>query len=304
MRQRLGQERNAKYSIAEYNAYQAARAETNKQAQTKQLYEFVTRFPHSALLPYINQLYILACSDSENQQPGEQRAGQSKSEPTEERRWAMFAGNTWPGQDGLAKLAQLCGAPPANLTPDSIETILVESVATDLASVRATWGMTQQVFIVPLGSPIINAWTRNSSSGGIGERNVALICLPTGTVKMLQDSAVELEALIAHEMGHAVDRECYNYGSRTRLGQTSCEARADAYAFAFLTAKNRNPYAVAGMFGRLEMFYGDVSTGILARLTNVLGGNHPITPDRIKNMRNLLVQYQKTHQSSLPPAVP
>jgi len=303
LKQRLGQERNPSYTLEEYNALRAANSETDAQLKIKELNDFISKFPHSFLLGHINQLYLAACGDSENRQQGQQPAEQSKPELTEETRLAMFAGNTWPGQAGLTRLAQLCGAPPyAYATPNSF--IEIEGIARDLENVRRTWGMTQQVFIVPLGSSVVNAWTLNSSSGAIGSRNVALICLPYGIQSIFFGSHDELEALIAHEMGHAIDTECYNYARRSVAGQRSCEARADAYAFAALVGLHREPYAMAGMFGRLEMFYGDVSTSILARLSNVLGGNHPITPDRIKSMRNLLIQYEKTHQTSLPPVVP
>ena len=51
------------YTIPEYNAYQAARAETNPQNQIKLLDDFVAKFPNSTLLPYIYQLYLKAYSD-------------------------------------------------------------------------------------------------------------------------------------------------------------------------------------------------------------------------------------------------
>ena len=46
------------YTIPEYNAYQAARGETNAQNRVKLLDDFVAKFPNSTLLPYIYQLYI------------------------------------------------------------------------------------------------------------------------------------------------------------------------------------------------------------------------------------------------------
>jgi hypothetical protein len=51
------------YTIPEYNAYQAARAETNPQNQIKLLDDFVAKFPNSTLLPYIYQLYLKAYND-------------------------------------------------------------------------------------------------------------------------------------------------------------------------------------------------------------------------------------------------
>jgi len=46
------------YTIPEYNAYQAARSETNAQNRVKLLDDFVAKFPNSTLLPYIYQLYM------------------------------------------------------------------------------------------------------------------------------------------------------------------------------------------------------------------------------------------------------
>ncbi|MGC2720509.1 MAG: hypothetical protein WA209_13050 [Candidatus Acidiferrales bacterium] len=51
------------YTIPEYNAYQAARAETNPQNRVKLLDDFVAKFPKSTLLPYIYQLYITTYTD-------------------------------------------------------------------------------------------------------------------------------------------------------------------------------------------------------------------------------------------------
>src|SRR5271157_4971145 len=46
-----------KYTMAEYNAYQACAAEKNPQAQIKCLDDFVAKYPSSALLNYIYPLY-------------------------------------------------------------------------------------------------------------------------------------------------------------------------------------------------------------------------------------------------------
>jgi tetratricopeptide (TPR) repeat protein len=47
-----------KYTMAEYNAYQAAAAEKNPAAQIKLLDDFVSKYPNSALLNYIYALYF------------------------------------------------------------------------------------------------------------------------------------------------------------------------------------------------------------------------------------------------------
>src|SRR5271167_3978778 len=46
-----------KYTMAEYNAYQAAAAEKDPAAQIKLLDDFVSKYPNSALLNYIYPLY-------------------------------------------------------------------------------------------------------------------------------------------------------------------------------------------------------------------------------------------------------
>src|ERR1700751_5656491 len=47
-----------KYTMAEYNAYQAAAAEKNPAAQLKLLDDFMSKYPNSALLNYIYVLYF------------------------------------------------------------------------------------------------------------------------------------------------------------------------------------------------------------------------------------------------------
>lgn len=46
------------YTIPEYNAFQAARGETNPQNRIKLLDDFVSKFPNSTLMPYVAQLYL------------------------------------------------------------------------------------------------------------------------------------------------------------------------------------------------------------------------------------------------------
>ncbi|MGB0036575.1 MAG: hypothetical protein WBP79_13985 [Candidatus Acidiferrales bacterium] len=54
------------YTIPEYNAFQAARSETNPQVRIKLLDDFVAKFPNSTLLQYIYQLYFTTYSDLKN----------------------------------------------------------------------------------------------------------------------------------------------------------------------------------------------------------------------------------------------
>lgn len=54
------------YTMAEYNAYQAAAAEKNPTQQIKLLDDFVSKYPNSALLIYIYPLYYQAYSQLKN----------------------------------------------------------------------------------------------------------------------------------------------------------------------------------------------------------------------------------------------
>lgn len=54
------------YTMAEYNAYQAAAAEKNPTQQTKLLDDFVSKYPNSALLIYIYPLYYNSYSQLKN----------------------------------------------------------------------------------------------------------------------------------------------------------------------------------------------------------------------------------------------
>src|ERR1700726_4305445 len=55
-----------KYTMAEYNSYQACAAEKNPQQQVKCLDDFVAKYPNSALLIYIYPLYYNAYSQLKN----------------------------------------------------------------------------------------------------------------------------------------------------------------------------------------------------------------------------------------------
>jgi tetratricopeptide (TPR) repeat protein len=54
------------YTIPEYNAFQAARAETNAQNRIKLLDDFVTKFPSSTLNTYVYQLYSSTYTELKN----------------------------------------------------------------------------------------------------------------------------------------------------------------------------------------------------------------------------------------------
>jgi tetratricopeptide (TPR) repeat protein len=54
------------YTIPEYNAFQAARAETNAQNRIKLLDDFVSKFPSSTLMTYVDQLYMSTYTELKN----------------------------------------------------------------------------------------------------------------------------------------------------------------------------------------------------------------------------------------------
>jgi len=171
-----------------------------------------------------------------------------------------------------------------------------------------------RVYIALTNNNEINSWATNFSMTN------SLICVPLAMVHFMSDEG-ELAFIIAHEIGHTVDDACKTQGgrvavanSRGSLGalfgallggaqgaaaaskisqQRGCEARADEIGFRIFTAAGQNPYDAAGAFGRLEMYLGDTSTGILARLS-AIGNDHPMTPDRIRHMRELLMTVQQT----------
>lgn len=236
------------------------------------------------------------------------------SQPT---RWAMFDGNPWPSDEQpLALLAQACGSIPYQLGPDARQTIILETAVRNLRTVLAQWHQARRILVIPVGSADINAWTVNVENvlwikrqvPNKGEEELgSLICVPRGIVEFFLDAPEELEAIIAHEMGHAVDIPCY-FDVRPRtlfpnIVQQSCESRADAFALNAFIAQGKNPFAVAGAFGRLQMYLGDTSTGLFARLKNAISGDHPITPDRIRDLRRMLLESFRTHQLQPLPSI-
>ncbi len=171
-------------------------------------------------------------------------------------------------------------------------------------------------YITMVDNKEINAWAVNFNM------SQSLICVPSAMVQFMGDAEGELAFIIAHEIGHTVDDVCKTEqgrlavaNSRGSLGalfggilggekgaasasrisqQRGCEARADEIGFQIFTSAGYSPFAAAGAFGRLEMYLGDTSTSLLARLAS-LGSDHPMTPDRIRHMRNLLVNYSAQH---------
>lgn len=131
--------------------------------------------------------------------------------------------------------------------------------------------------IALISSNEINAWQLHPSDW---------VCVPTAMTSFM-DNEDELAFILGHELGHVVDSACAAV-TLNRQNQIICEMRADAIGFRLLVAAGYSPYAAAGAFGRLEMYSGDIETGI-SGLFRQLASDHPITPNRIANMRRLLL---------------
>jgi predicted Zn-dependent protease len=173
----------------------------------------------------------------------------------------------------------------------------------------------QRIDLAVVDSTVLNAWANNLNP------RLALICVPTAFVRLMGDSEGEMAFMYAHETGHALDNACKSDSGRAQIAsqtlsgelssllggsgrsalaeQRACESRADEIGFRIFTAAGYNPFDAAGGFGRLEMLSGDTSTGLLGRLL-ALNNDHPITPDRIRHMRALLIQAVQRQRNALP----
>jgi predicted Zn-dependent protease len=144
-----------------------------------------------------------------------------------------------------------------------------------------------RVLISLSSSNVVNAWTQYDWAQGTNGLHVALVCVPTAMVDFMGDED-ELAFIIAHELGHAVDEGCRNYGTMQRGNKVLCEIRADEIGYRLMRQAGYSPYAAAGAFGRIEMYIGETQTGLVGFLAQ-LSSDHPITPKRIEHMRSLLI---------------
>src|SRR6266853_1583419 len=174
--------------------------------------------------------------------------------------------------------AKYCGSPWA---PDSTQRAKLAQVLPKLLPTFQRQYAGQGVTFLVVKSPTINAWTV------VGESR-SLICVPTAMVDFLSGDG-EVAFIMGHEMGHAVDQACK--GPKTDLAmRRTCESRADAVGFDLLVKSGFSPYDAGAAFGKLEVYSGDIKTGVQAQL-QALGRDHPMTPDRVQHMRNMLTQY-------------
>jgi hypothetical protein len=168
------------------------------------------------------------------------------------RTWAIFHDEPWPSEQTLTSLARACrGA--YGLGPNAQETIMLEKAVQDLRKILAAKFHLQRIIVVvPVFSPEINAWNTNGedllySRGqqptGREVERTSLICVPQGIIDFFFDAPEELEAIVAHEMGHAIDIPCYQdvrpKTALPQLVQQGCESRADAFALNAFIAQGK-----------------------------------------------------------------
>lgn len=198
----------------------------------------------------------------------------------------LFANNQQLNSMTRADSQTPCGLPfDSSFTPPDAAAALLGSIVHKLDQAKQSLNMAEPVIIAPISGNVVNAWTLTN----IGPNHAAFICLPSAMRQITNDAPEELAAVLAHEMGHAADRDCWNYKNRTLAGRRSCEQRADSIGFAIMIRAGYNPFAFAGFFGRVEMYSGQTDTGFLSRLANIIASDHPITPDRIEHLHQMLV---------------
>jgi len=134
---------------------------------------------------------------------------------------------------------------------------------------------------------VVSSW--NSLLMTVVGENRSLICVPTAMVDFLSSDG-EVAFIMGHEMGHAVDQACKGANKNDMAVRRTCESRADAVGFDLLMKSGFSPYDTGAAFGKLEMYSGDIKTGVQAQL-QALGRDHPMTPDRVQHMRDMLTQY-------------
>jgi Zn-dependent protease with chaperone function len=205
-------------------------------------------------------------------------------------------GQTLPdvGSARRARLVQqYCGAPEILSGPEAeARSRILNRFDPILIGIESKTGSEKDVLVALVDSDEINAHTYKLST------NQSVICLPVGIARFMSDAEGEFAFIIGHEFGHAYDDQCKTQegriaaagGSRVPIVQKrACESRADSIGFEILVAAGYSPFDAAGAFGRLEMFNGDTTTGIAAKLRGMLS-DHPITPERIEHLRQLLLQ--------------
>jgi predicted Zn-dependent protease len=106
-------------------------------------------------------------------------------------------------------------------------------------------------------------------------------------IQFLHDDESELAAVLAHELGHIIDSQCYQVDLRDRKSSEICEDRADSISITLLMKAHYNAYAAAGFMGKLMMFTGD--TSVTSTFLSRMHSDHPASLDRIDHMRKTFI---------------
>lgn len=166
------------------------------------------------------------------------------------------------------------------------------------------------IYVALARSNAINSWELSLDATHF------LVCIPVAMVRFMSGTEGELAFVVSHELGHALDDLCRTAEGRLAVAKSQgsiaaalgelfggargayqlsglaqekgCEERADEIGFLIFTRAGYNPFDAAGAFGRLEMYNGDTG-GVLSKV-KALGSGHPMTADRIKHMRQLLIR--------------
>jgi predicted Zn-dependent protease len=190
-------------------------------------------------------------------------------------------------QQQMEKYAQrVCQAPWAGENdPERLKQ--AEAVAR-LRPILARQYPNERIAYITIQSNVVNAFTYT-----IGD-HLSVVCMPTAIIDMM-GSVGEIAFILGHETGHAIDEACKAAKAQKNSLQLTrqCELRADRVGFSLLVAAGYSPYDAGGSFGKFEMYNGDTKTGIGAKLA-ALSNDHPMTPQRIDQMRQMLIQYGKS----------
>ena len=179
-----------------------------------------------------------------------------------------------------------CGAPWADGTPEGTR---VKQLLPKLGPTFHRQYHGEAITFLVVKSSTINAWTFMGNPR-------SFICIPTGMIDFLSSDG-ELAFVMSHEIGHGVDEACKSQ-KKDLSTQRVCESRADAVAFDLLVKSGFSPYEAGAAFGKLEMYSGDTRTDLAAQFV-ALGKDHPMTPDRVQHMHDLLNQYNAVYKGPL-----
>jgi predicted Zn-dependent protease len=165
-----------------------------------------------------------------------------------------------------------------------------------------------RVKIVLIDSMQINAWTARV------DVSRTLICIPITLVQWQQGAEGELAFVVGHEIGHTTDESCSTSAARSQMAQKShsvgallfgpssgnergdqrkCELRADAIGLDLMVRAGYGPEGAVAAFERLRAWHRDHRKGLFGRMV-ALGDDHPITSDRIRQLKRLIAEQPRS----------